>query len=120
MQALVFIAEPGVNLGSMRLFAWALKGDRAQGAQPKRGKHVALVAGLRLTGVVASASVLGAFDGLTFEAFVATRRAPNLWAGACVVMANCSIHPEAVMRPLLEGIGARLVSLPPYSPAFAP
>jgi len=88
VQALVFIEESGVNLGLLRLFAWALKGDRAHGAQPKRGKHVSRVAGLSLTVVVASASVLGAGDGLTFEAFVTTRLVPNLWAGACVVMDN--------------------------------
>jgi transposase len=120
VQDLVFIDESGVNLGLIRLFAWALKGKRALGEQPKRGQNVSLVAGLSLTGIVGSLKVLGACDGLTFEAFVATRLVPNLWPGACVVMDNSSIHQEAVIRPLIEEVGARLVYLPPYSPDFSP
>ena len=65
-----------MNLGLIRLFAWALQGRRAYGEQPKRGKNVSVVAGLSLSGVVASAVILGAFDGLSFEAFVATRLVP--------------------------------------------
>jgi len=120
VQDLVFVDESGVNLGLVRLFAWALKGERAYGEQPKRGQNVSLVAGLSLTGVVGAACLLGACDGLTFEAFVATRLVPNLWPGACVLMDNSSIHQAAVVRPLIEGVGARLVSLPPDSPDFSP
>ena len=93
-QNLVFIDESGVNLGLVRLFAWAIRGQRAYGEQPKRGKNISIVAGLSLGGVIASAVIKGAFDGLSFEAFVATRLVPNLWPGACVVMDNCSIHKE--------------------------
>lgn len=117
---LVFIDECGVNLGLVRLFAWALQGKRAYGEQPQRGKNVSIVAGLSLKGVVASAVILGSFDKLTFEAFIATRLVPNLWPGACVVIDNCSIHKENEIRPMIEAAKARLVYLPPYSPDFSP
>lgn len=117
---LVFIDESGINLGLIRLFAWAIRGRRAYGAQPKRGKNVSIVAGLSMAGVVASAVVLGAFDSLSFESFVATRLIPNLWPGACVVMDNCSIHTGEEIRHLIEAAGARLIYLPPYSPDFSP
>lgn len=120
VEDLVFIDESGINLGLIRLFAWARQGRRAYGEQPKRGRNVSLVAGLSLAGVVASAVILGAFDGLSFEAFVATRLVPNLWPGACVVMDNCSIHKNAMIRESIEAAGARLVFLPPYSPDFSP
>ena len=87
-----------VHLGLIRLFAWAIKGKRAYGEQPKRGKNVSIVAGLSLAGVVAFAVIFGAFDGLTFEAFVETRLVPKLWPGACVVMDNCSIHKEEELQ----------------------
>ena len=109
-----------MNLGLIRLFAWALRGKRAYGEQPKKGKNVSIVAGLSLNGVVASAVVSGAFDQLTFEAFIATRLVPKLWPGACVVMDNCSIHKESEIRPIIEAAQARLVYLPPYSPDFSP
>ena len=60
VEDLVFIDESGVNLGLIRLFAWALQGRRVYGEQPKRGKNVS---------VVDSSVVLGAFDGLSFQAF---------------------------------------------------
>lgn len=120
VEDLLFIDESGIHLGLIRLFAWAIKGQRAYGEQPKRGKHVSIVAGLSLAGVVAFAVIFGAFDGLTFEAFVETRLVPKLWPGACVVMDNCSIHKEEELRPLIEAVGARLVYLPPYSPDFSP
>ena len=61
---------------------------------------MSVVAGLSLAGVVDSSVVLGAFDGLSFEAFVATRLVPNLWTGDCVVMDNCSIHKDEARRGL--------------------
>lgn len=120
VQDLVFVDESGVNLGLMRLFAWAVQGRRAYDKKPNQGKNISVVAGLSLAGVVASAVILGAFDGLSFEAFVATRLVPNLWPGACVVMDNCSIHKDEEIRRLIEAAGARLVYLPPYSPDFSP
>lgn len=117
---LVFIDESGVNLGLMRLFAWAMEGQRAYGEKPKRGENISIVAGISLGGVVASTVIKGAFDGLSFEAFVANRLVPNLWPGACVVMDNCSIHKGEEIRKLIEGAGAKLVYLPPYSPDFSP
>lgn len=120
VEDLVFIDESGINLGLIRLYAWALKGCRAYGKQPKRGKNVSVVAGLSLKGVVSSTAIFGAFDGLTFEAFVANRLVPNLWPGACVVMDNCSIHKDPEIRRLIEAAGAHLVYLSPYSPDFSP
>jgi transposase len=120
VQDLVFIDESGVNLGLMRLFAWTFRGRRARGEKAKRGKNVSLIAGLSLKGVVGSACVLGACDGLTFEAFIATRLVPNLWPGAWVILDNCSIHLGEEVRHLIEAAGAHLVYLPPYSPDFSP
>lgn len=113
VEDLVFMDESGVNLGLIRLFAWAIRDQRACGAQPKRGKNVSIVAGLSLAGVVASTVILGAFDGLSFEDFVATRLVPNPRSGACVVMDNCSIHKGEEIWRLIEAAGARLVYLPP-------
>jgi transposase len=33
---------------------------------------------------------------------------------------NASIHKEKDIRPIIEGVGARLEFLPPYSPDFSP
>lgn len=120
VEDLVLIDESGVNLGLMRLFAWALAGKRAYGSRPPRGENVSLVAALGLEGVLGSATLLGACDGLTFTAFIARRVVPHLWQGAHVLLDNGSIHKQAEIHPLIEAVGARLVYLPSYSPDFSP
>lgn len=118
---LIFIDESGVNLALTRLFARSPKGSRAHGKRPqKRGKNISLIGALSLKGVVAKAEVMGAVDGLTFQAFIANRLVPNLWEGACVVMDNCSIHLNQEIESLINQAGAQLIYLPPYSPDFSP
>jgi transposase len=118
---LIFIDEAGVNLALTRLFARSPKGERAYGKRPqKRGENVSMIGALSLAGVVTQISLIGATDGLTFEAFISQKLVPKLWAGACVVMDNCSIHRGEEIKALIEQVGARLIYLPPYSPDFSP
>jgi DDE superfamily endonuclease len=69
---LVFIDEAGVNLSLTRKNSRARKGKRAYGKRPqKRSKNVSLIGAIGLKGVISQYSILGATDGLTFEAFIA-------------------------------------------------
>lgn len=105
----------------MRLFARAPKGQRAHAPRPqKRYKNVSLIGALSLKGVITQISLIGATDGLTFEAFISQKLVPKLWKGACVVMDNCSIHKGKEIEDLIEAAGAKLLYLPPYSPDFSP
>lgn len=118
---LIFIDESGVNLAMTRLRARAAKGSRAHSSKPsRRGQNVSIIGALGLDGLVASYSLLGATNGLTFEAFIAQKLVPKLWKGACVVMDNCSVHLGESVRQLIETAGAKLIYLPPYSPDFSP
>lgn len=103
-----------MNLALVRLFARETKGQRAHGKRPhKRGRNVSIIGALSFNGVITQLSRLGATDGLTFEAFVAQKLVPKLWAGACVIMDNCSIHKGAEIKALIQGAGARLIYLTP-------
>ena len=114
---LIFIDESGVNLSLVRLFARSPKGQRAYGTRPQtRGKNVSLISAIGLKGLIAQVSLLGATDGLTFEAFVARKLVPKLWAGACVIMDNCSIHKGKEIEALIQEAGARLIYLPRRNP----
>jgi transposase len=118
---LVFIDESGVNLALTRLHARSPKGSRAHGKRPqKRGRNVSLIGALGFKGLLAEAKIMGAVDGLTFEAFIARRLVPKLWEGACIIMDNCSIHLDKDIENLINEAGARLIYLPPYSPDFSP
>ena len=121
MENLIFLDESGVNLAMVRMYARALKGCRARGTKPqKRGKNISLLTALSLDKVVASNNIYGAVDGITFEAFIANKLVPKLWKNACVVMDNAKIHLGEKIRELIEGAGAKLIYLSPYSPEFSP
>ena len=70
--------------------------------------------------MIAQCSLLGGTDALTFEAFISQKLVPKLWAGACVIMDNCSIHKGSTIKTLIENAGAILLYLPTYSPEFNP
>ena len=45
MKDLIFIDESGVNLAMVRMYARALKGERARGERPQqRGRNISLIA----------------------------------------------------------------------------
>ena len=105
----------------VRLYARAIKGQRATGKRPQqRGKNVSMIAAIALKGILGSVNLLGAADGLSFEAFIIRKLVPNLWLGACVVLDNCSIHKGKEIEAAIAKTGASLIYLPPYSPDFNP
>lgn len=60
--------------------------------------------------------IVGAYDTLTFDAFMINYLVPQLWKGAGVVLDNGSIHKNKELREAIIGVKARLIFLPPYSP----
>jgi transposase len=79
-----------------------------------------MIGAIGLKGLISQYSILGATDGLTFEAYISQILAPQLWDGACVIMDNCSIHKGGEIENIIEAAGAKLIYLPPYSPDFSP
>lgn len=101
--------------------ARAKKGKRAHGSRPqKRSKNVSMIGAISLQGVMSQYSILGATDGLTFEAYISQKLVPKLEKGDYVIMDNCSIHKGGEIEELIETAGAKLIYLPPYSPDFSP
>jgi transposase len=97
------------------------RGERLRMGFPhSHRKTTTLVAGLRLSGMVAPMVLDGPINGEWFEAYVRCVLVPELRPGDIVVMDNLSSHKRAGVRELIEGVGAALVFLPPYSPDFNP
>lgn len=118
---LVFLDEAGANLSLIRHSARSKKEKRAHGSRPqKRCQNVSMIGAIALKGVISQYSILGASDGLTFEAYISQKLVPKLWEGAYVIMDNCSIHKGGDIEKLIESAGAKLIYLPPYSPDFSP
>lgn len=75
---------------------------------------------LRSTGLVAPLVIDGALNGDLFRAYVEQQLVKVLKPGDIVVMDNLSSHKVAGVREAIEGVGATLVYLPPYSPDLNP
>lgn len=71
-------------------------------------------------GLVASLTINGSVDTAVFLSYVNEVLAPQLWAGAIVVMDNLKVHHAHSVRLAIEAVGARVVFLPPYSPDLSP
>ena len=83
-------------------------------------KTTTLIAALGIEGIRCSTVVDGAVNGDVFEAFVQQVLVPQLRRGDLVVMDNLSSHKRERTQKLIEGVGAAVLFLPPYSPDLNP
>ncbi|XWN29806.1 MAG: IS630 family transposase [Devosia sp.] len=117
----VFLDETGVSTKMVRTRGWALKGDRLVDAAPfGHWQTTTFLAGLRADGIAAPLVLSGPIKGRVFKAYVEQFLVPVLSPGDVVVMDNLPAHKAAGVREAIEGAGASLVYLPPYSPDFNP
>lgn len=94
-----------------RLRTRSPQGNLAYSPKPiKRGQNVSIIGALGFNGVVADYSLMGATDGLTFEAFISQKVVPKLWTGACVLINNCSVL-SAWVRCICRFIHCLLIRL---------
>ncbi len=99
----------------------AAKGERCCAAVPfGPWKTTTFTAGLRLTGLTAPFVLDGPMDGIAFLAYVSQVLVPALKPGDIVIMDNLTAHKVKGIREAIEGAGAHLIYLPPYSPDLNP
>jgi transposase len=121
LQRFKFVDESGVNLAMTRRFGRAPRGERVIGAVPQNyGTNLTMLAALSLHGIEAVMTIEGATDAEVFQAYVEQVLVPTLRPGDIVVLDNLSAHKMTTIREVIEGRGARLLYLPPYSPDLAP
>lgn len=104
-----------------RRYGRAPRGERLRVGVPHgHWKTTTLVAGLRLSGIVAPFVLDGAINRTAFETYVDKVLVPELSSGDVVIMDNLSSHKGPQVRAMIEAAGAGLLYLPPYSPDFNP
>ena len=118
---LVFVDESGANTQMTRRCGRSPVGQRLVCRRP-HGHYQAttMIAAVRLKGPQAPWLFNGAMDGKLFLAWVRQGLAGCLQPADVVVMDNLATHKVAGVREAIEGAGARLEYLPPYSPDFNP
>ncbi len=83
-------------------------------------KTLTFIAALRVDRIDAPWIIDGPMNGSAFCTYLSSCLAPTLNAGDIVVMDNLPTHKVPGVRTLLEGVGAQLWYLPPYSPDMNP
>ena len=121
LQELVFIDEFGAATNMTRTRARGPKGQRIVSKNPHgHWKLISTIAALSAKGIITACSFDGATDTEMFVAFVREFLVPQLVPGQVVVLDNLKAHMSPQVDKLIEGAGARVVRLPPYSPDFNP
>ena len=114
---LVFLDETATNTKMTRRYGWAPRGKRCRVAVPfGHWKTITVTAGLRASGLTATALFDGPMTGVRFRRYVDETLAPTLKQGDTVVLDNLPAHKVSGIRERIEAAGARLLYLPAYSP----
>jgi transposase len=116
----VFVDATGAHTAMTRAYGRAPRGQRVRGAVAGRWKSVTLVAGLRLSGVVAPLAFEGAMNGPTCRAYVERVLRPALRPGDVVIWDDLKPHQDRRAGAAVEQGQARVEPLPPYSPDYTP
>lgn len=110
----MFVDETGSNLAMTRRYARARRGSRADNHLPyQRDQNVTLIGAMALGGLVGEITFPGATAALAFNTYVTQVLVPNLWTGACVVMANLPAHQVIGIRAAIEAVAATVIYLSP-------
>ena len=113
--------EMGVLLGLTRTHARSLYGSRVYDFQPfYRGTKVTVIGAISTKQVLTVMTLNGSMNGNAFKVFIEKCLLPQLWPGAVVVMDNAPVHKVQGIESLIQGVGASVQYLSPYSPDFNP
>jgi len=117
---LVYVDESGANTAMTRTYGRAPVGERVFGVVPGHWQSLTMLAGLRLSGVVAPWVFAGATDTAAFETYVTEVLVPELRLGDVVIWDNLKPHLSAAAVAAVEQAGATVKPLPPHSPDLTP
>ncbi len=113
----MFIDETGASTNLARKGGRCRRGRRLRVGIPHgHYKTITLVAGLRLSGLVAQKAFDQPMNAATFEDWVEKCLVPTLSPGDVVVMDNLSSHKGPRVEQLIEAAGAELSWTPDLGP----
>jgi transposase len=117
---LVFLDETGVNTSMTPSHARAPQGERAVDSVPTSWSSMTVIAAVSLDGVQAPQVLSGATNTANFQEYVDQVLVPTLEPGDVVVFDNLKPHLAPGVKESIEGAGAQVLRLPPYSSDYNP
>ena len=120
-QQYLFLDECGITTDLLRRYGRSPRGARLHDHTPcGHWQTHTVIAALRPDALTAPAVFDGPIDSDTFLAYVEQVLVPALRPGDVVVLDNLIVHKHPAVLAAIEGAGARVRFLPPYSPDFNP
>jgi transposase len=119
-KTLVFVDETGVNTAMTPAYGRAPRGQRVVDSAPASWTTFTVIAALGRDGVRAPLVYPGATDTAVFQAYVDQVLVPELHKGDVVIYDNIKPHLAPGVAKSIEGAGARVLPLSPYSPDYTP
>ena len=120
-ERLIFLDETWATTSMTPTWGRSPRGQRCVGYAPQGHWHTTtFVCALSAQGLLAPLVLDGPINGAAFVAWIEQFLAPELRPGDTVVMDNLGSHKVAGVKAAIEGAGATLRYLPPYSPDLNP
>ena len=124
----IFLDETGCDRRDvLRRRAYSFRGKPAVSQKLLvRGKHLNAIAFISCSGIIDCHIEDGSVDGDQFYLCVQKYLLPNLMPfdginpHSVVIMDNASIHHTDEVVQMIQGVGAMVIFLPPYSPDYNP
>lgn len=117
----MYVDESGMNDNDFCPYAYSAIGTRHYEAHPGHyTKRIGMIGGLCNKSFMAPFMFEGHCNTTVFELYVKHVLVPKLEMGMVVVIDNASFHKSTRIKNLIEGVGAKLIYLPPYSPDLNP
>jgi transposase len=114
---LVYVDESGMDERDDYGYGYAPSGERVYGLKSgRRQGRINMIAGYRAGQIIAPFTVEGACNRTIFETWLETCLIAVLNPGEWVIIDNATFHHGGRIAELIEGAGAHLLYLPPYSP----
>ena len=121
LETQVYVDETGFAPSGFREYAYAPKGICVEDKVPSnRYKCTTLIAARIEQCFTAPLLFEGSCDGLVFNTWLQEMLCPLLDDRHVVILDNASFHKSSQTVALIEGYGASLLFLPPYSPKLNP
>jgi transposase len=118
---IVALDESGVTISMTPTRARSPRGKRVYDHVPRnRGQVITVLGAMSLAGIIALATIDAATSGDVFTAYVEQLLVPELRPGDLVIMDRLAAHRLLRVKELIEGVGASILLLPPYSPDLNP
>ena len=121
MEQSISLDEMGAGVNLTPLYGRSPTGERVYGAKPTGpGKRISTIGALGPGGLKTALCFEGTLTGAVFLQFLDEFLVPGLKPGQIVILDNAKAHKVEGVRERIEGAGARVLYLPPYSPDLNP